>query len=103
MQGNEIASLSGGSCTVGRGLGNNHGTDSNGLAMRPVERAPVEVHDGLEVKLVSMHAVDDRVRKAMEVELAVVSAEFAPAPRLAQDPVQRGRHYAASLFFFFLP
>ena len=45
----------------------------------------MQVHNSLDVKLVGPHAVHDRVGKAMEVELAVVGPDFAPAIRLAQN------------------
>ena len=52
----------------------------------------MQVHHGFDVKRVGLglHAIDDGVGKAVEVELAIVAPDFAPAFRLIQDAAQRG-------------
>jgi hypothetical protein len=56
--------------------------------MLPVEGTPMQVHHGFDVEDLAAHAVNDGVREAMEVELAVVSADFEPAFRLGHNAVQ---------------
>src|SRR5262245_56307136 len=47
-------------------------------AILPVKRAAVQVHHRFEVNGVGAHTVDDGVGKAVEVELAIRSPDFAP-------------------------
>lgn len=49
----------------------------------------MQVHHGFDVDRVDADAVNDGVRKAVEVELAIVASDFAPAFRLGHDPAQR--------------
>ena len=53
--------------------------------MRPVEWPAVQVHHGLDENILPLQTVNDGVGKAAEVKLAIVSSDFAPALRLAQD------------------
>jgi hypothetical protein len=46
------------------------------------------VHHGFDVEDFALHAVNDGVGKAMEVELAIVSSDFAPAFRLGHNAAQ---------------
>lgn len=55
----------------------------------PVERPAVQVHHGFDEKRVGLHTVNDGVGKAVEVELAVLAPDFAPAFRLGHDAAQR--------------
>ncbi|MGA3268514.1 MAG: hypothetical protein ABSE16_17035 [Verrucomicrobiota bacterium] len=48
----------------------------------PVKGAAMQVHHGFDVKRVGLHAVNDGVGKAVEVQLAVVVPDFVPAFRL---------------------
>ena len=57
--------------------------------MRPVKGTAVQVHHGFDIKRVGAHAVNDGVGKALEVELAIVAPDFAPAFRLGHDASQR--------------
>ena len=57
--------------------------------MRPVKRTAMQVHHGFDVKPVGAHAVNNGVGKAVEVELAIVAPDFAPAFRLGHDAAQR--------------
>src|SRR5437867_7407164 len=54
----------------------------------PVVRAAVQVHHRFDVNGVGTHAVNDGVGKAVEVELAIVAPDFAPAFRLGHDAAQ---------------
>ena len=47
------------------------------------------MHHGFDADRVGAHAVNDGVRKTVEVELAIVTADFAPAFRLGHDAAQR--------------
>ena len=51
----------------------------------PIERAAMQVHHGFDIKRVGAHAVNDGIGKAMEVELAILAPDFAPAFRLSQE------------------
>ena len=57
-------------------------------AMPPIEGLAMQVHYGFDVENIVMHAVNDSVGKAMEVELAVVSTNFPPACRFGDDATQ---------------
>jgi len=50
----------------------------------------MQVHDGFDVKRINAHAVDDGIRKAMEVELAIVATDFTPVFRVGKNPSHCG-------------
>src|ERR1039458_8782411 len=60
------------------------------IAVFPVKWAAMQVHHGFDVKRIGLHAIDDGVGKTMEVELAIVAPDSAPAFRFVQDAAQRG-------------
>ena len=56
--------------------------------MPPIKRAAVKVHHGFDVKHISTDAVNDGVRKTVEVELAVFATDFAPLFGCIKDAAQ---------------
>lgn len=59
------------------------------LAVKPVKRPAVEVHHGFKINGVYLDAINDSVGKAVEVELAILTPDFTPAIRIAEDAVER--------------
>lgn len=55
----------------------------------PIKRAAMQVHHGFYINCFGADAVNDGVRKAMEVELAIFAAHFAPTIRFSHDAAQR--------------
>lgn len=49
----------------------------------------MQVHHGFDVDRVGADTVNDGVGKAVEVELAIVAPDYAPAFRFGQDAPQR--------------
>ena len=56
--------------------------------MRPIERTAVQMHHRYDVQHIGAHKVNDGVRELVEVELAILSPNFAPTLGLGRDAAQ---------------
>ena len=50
----------------------------------------MQVHHGYDTEGISVNAVNNGVRKAVKVKLAILAPDFSPAFRRTQDAVQSG-------------
>lgn len=66
--------------------------------MRPVKWTAMQVHHGLYVKRIGLNGIDNRVRKAIEVEFAVFVSDFTPAAWVRHNAKQRAVELLEKIF-----